>query len=132
MSILERLRIWARALFAPRSAYRALECEDLPDALEPNTVYLIGDAGRPWSAALICPCGCRDIIRLSLVPNDRPRWSASVGPLGLVSLHPSIWRVKGCRSHFFIRRGRVLWSGPDVHAPVMPHPPGAPSVDWKI
>ncbi|WP_416234769.1 DUF6527 family protein [Paucibacter sp. PLA-PC-4] len=24
-------------------------------------------------------------------------------------MHPSIWRKDGCRSHYFVRAGRVAW-----------------------
>ncbi|MDM9644782.1 DUF6527 family protein [Rhizobium sp. S163] len=25
------------------------------------------------------------------------------------TLHPSVWRNSGCRSHFWVRRGRIAW-----------------------
>ena len=41
--------------------------DDLPDVLAPARLYLIGDPPRPWSAAMLCPCGCAATIQLSLV-----------------------------------------------------------------
>ncbi|WP_436175778.1 DUF6527 family protein [Mesorhizobium sp. LjNodule214] len=59
---------------------------------------------------MICPCGCRARIQLSLVPRDKPSWKAEVGCAGVVTLKPSIWRVKDCRAHFFVRAGRIVWA----------------------
>lgn len=87
--------------------FHALAVDDLPEDLEPCTVYLIGE-DEPWQAAMLCPCGCRSAIQLSLVPNDRPRWRAIVQD-GRVSLHPSVDRIKGCRSHFVLAKGRIHW-----------------------
>ena len=92
--------------------YRAELVEDQPEQLESNVVYLIGDPHSPWSAAMLCPCGCRAEIRISLIPNDDPRWRVSRNWRGAVSLQPSIWRNKGCRSHFFLTRGNIHWARP--------------------
>jgi hypothetical protein len=72
-------------------------------------VYVLGDAGWPWCAMFLCPCGCRDVICLSLVQEDRPRWRVRAHANWRASVYPSVWRVAGCRSHFIIRRGKVIW-----------------------
>lgn len=108
MSFLNRIRRWFSDAFRP--PLLGASVEDLPDVLEANTVYLVGDLGEPWSAALICPCGCGEAIRLSLIKNDRPRWKATQQPDGAVTLHPSVWRTKGCESHFILRNGRIIWA----------------------
>lgn len=95
-------------LFRPR--YRAIFVDDLPDQLNRNRVYLVGDHGEPWQAAMVCPCGCSANIQLSLVPHDEPRWEASVGRRGTVSLYPSVWRTRGCYAHFFVREGKIAWA----------------------
>lgn len=97
--------------------------QDLPDVLEPQRVYLVGDESLPWSAALLCPCGCGAVIQLSLVVHDSPRWRARRHFIGSVTLHPSIWRKRGCRSHFFLRRGGIVWSRPLAY----PQPSSAPN-----
>ncbi|WP_368860638.1 DUF6527 family protein [Mesorhizobium sp. GbtcB19] len=83
---------------------------DVPEKTRPRTVYLIGDDGPPWAAAFICPCGCGELVRLSLVRRDSPSWVASVGKGGRADLHPSVRRIRGCRSHYFIRDGRIVWA----------------------
>ena len=100
-----------------RPGFATQVVQDVPDILEPRRLYLIGEQSMPWSAALLCPCGCGAGIQLSLVVGDTPSWRARRHFSGSVSLHPSIWRQTGCRSHFFLRRGRIVWSPPHGSAP---------------
>ncbi|WP_436231260.1 DUF6527 family protein [Caballeronia sp. LjRoot29] len=58
---------------------------------------------------MICPCGCGEVIELNLLKQARPCWSAEEHPDGTISLVPSVWRQRGCRSHFFLRRGGIEW-----------------------
>jgi hypothetical protein len=62
---------------------------------------------------MICPCGCKEVINLNLLKTVRPRWSVKEHPDRTVTLTPSVWRQKGCRSHFFLRRGRIEWCHAD-------------------
>lgn len=107
------LALVARTLLRRRvpraSVYRARRVEDLPDVLEPFTVYLAGEDGHLWAAALLCPCGCGERIELNLLPQARPHWTAQRLSDGRVTLMPSVWRQKGCKSHFFVRDGRIDW-----------------------
>src|SRR5580698_8418642 len=93
-------------LKGPRYAIqRVLET---PDRLKDCTLYLIGKP-KPWSAALLCPCGCMETIHISLLENDSPSWSLHIGQRNKPSLEPSIWRKEGCRSHFYLSRGQIVW-----------------------
>ena len=117
------LRLWWRLIERSglRPGFATVTFDDLPDVLAPKRLYLVGDDGCPWSAALLCPCGCKATIQLSLLPHDKPRWRAVRHFSGSVSLQPSVWRKRGCRSHFFLRRGRIVWSRPlsdAFHAPI--------------
>ena len=111
---------WAGVTFLPRwvlaklgwgwsTAYRAMRVDEFPESLRPQTVYLAGDPGHLWGAALACPCGCGDTIELNLLPQVRPCWAAEVHPDRSITLMPSVWRRNGCKSHFFVRRGKVDW-----------------------
>lgn len=108
MKWFSNLARWFGNRFLPR--YRAKFVEDLPDQLDKRRVYLVGEKGAAWQAALLCPCGCEANIQLSLVERDNPSWRATVAHGGLVTLHPSIWRIRDCRAHFFIRHGRIAWA----------------------
>ena len=101
---------WFRLIFEPRPRYRVLFVEEFPDDLVNDAVYLAGDVAAPWAAAFLCPCGCREVVSLSLIKRDKPSWRATISSANRVTLSPSIWRVKACKSHFFIRDGRVIWA----------------------
>lgn len=82
---------------------------ELPDLLEAHLVYVAGEGEHLWFAAMLCPCGCGETLHMSLHREGRPNWRLTKHWDGTVSLLPSVWRRVGCRSHFFLRRGRVEW-----------------------
>ena len=86
-----------------------LNADILPDRLPIRTVVVAQDDGEAWSVGMTCPCGCGDAIELALFPEAEQRWRLSVDANGRPSLSPSVWRRTGCRSHFWVREGRVLW-----------------------
>lgn len=99
-----------RSLFKKNNdIYNTIFVEDLPDLIEKKTIYVLGEGNYLWSAAMICPCGCGELIQLSLHEEGRPRWRLVTNDDKTVSLTPSIWRNNGCRSHFFLKHGRIEW-----------------------
>ncbi|MER8408153.1 DUF6527 family protein [Mesorhizobium sp. M1307] len=56
-----------------------------------------------------CPCGCGEPIELMVLKEAKPRWDVRIDESRRPTLHPSVWRQKGCRSHFWIRQGRIHW-----------------------
>lgn len=110
MMPLLRLWDWLASLFGA-GAWRVRFVEDVPSEPRGRTVYLLGgDVASSWAAALRCPCGCGELIQLSLIGDDEPSWQVRVGRGGRVTLHPSVWRVRGCHSHFHVREGRIVWA----------------------
>ncbi|WP_431357905.1 DUF6527 family protein [Sphingomonas alba] len=86
--------------------------ERLPKVLEPGIIYF---SERFRVAAHLCACGCGERV---ITPIGNIDWSldeSSRGP----SLYPSIgnWNLP-CRSHYWIRDGRVIpsrtWSNEEV------------------
>lgn len=69
-----------------------------------------------------CPCPCKEVISLPLQPPHSPRWQISLSPSGRPNLHPSVWRKKGCMSHFWIEDGRVFWTSDTGVAPWIAKP----------
>ncbi|MHA6913575.1 DUF6527 family protein [Ralstonia pseudosolanacearum] len=102
------LAVWVWRCFGLTPGYRIVVVEDLPDQISDGLLYAVGESGNYWQAALICPCGCGATIQLPLTQDARPRWLLS-GPQKSPTLAPSVHRTVGCRSHFFLRRGRVEW-----------------------
>ena len=62
---------WLKALAArldrsPR--LRLVRTEELPERLSPTHLYVVGERGEDWFAAMSCPCGCGVTLDLNLVP----------------------------------------------------------------
>ena len=102
-------------LFHRRAApYRTLIVEEsLPKRLDLRTLYIVREDGISEQAAMICPCGCGAILHMNLLPDERPCWTVTQHGDGTATLHPSVWRKKDCRSHFWFRQGRVQWCAED-------------------
>lgn len=45
----------------------------------------------------------------SRTKHERPVWRLNVHEDGTSTLRPSVNRMRGCRTHFWFRRGRVFW-----------------------
>lgn len=88
--------------------YRVKRVEEMVDRPKLFQMYAIG-GDSPWLATMLCPCGCGDLIQLSLLERESPSWKLTLDECGFPTLTPSVWRSKGCRSHFFIRDGLILW-----------------------
>lgn len=88
--------------------WKALPCDDAPERLFPNVLYLIGEH-TAWAAVFLCPCGCQKAIWLNLLRGHRPRWTVLVSNKGVPTISPSVNRRIGCKSHFFLRSGRIVW-----------------------
>ena len=88
--------------------FRLSHADELPEAVEPLTIVAVGEGEHLWYAVLACPCGCGETIQLSLLPDERPRWRLTVHE-GVPTLSPSVWRHRGCQSHFILRDGLVTW-----------------------
>lgn len=99
-----------RASVTPTRYRLELVDGSMPARLRGRTLYILTEDGRPWVASMECPCGCREILEMNLLQDERPRWRYTVDPMGWPSLHPSVWRKIGCESHFFLRNGRIVWS----------------------
>lgn len=93
---------------AKTKRYRAEDVSELPEHGERAVVYLVGEQNK-WALQLKCPCGCGADIILNLLRDADPCWRYTMNG-GEVSISPSIRRVVGCKSHFFISKGRVEWA----------------------
>jgi Family of unknown function (DUF6527) len=114
------LWLWSVISYVPRQLvtlwpwrkpklFHGIRVEELPEKLDKGKVYLAGEGEHLWAAAMVCPCGCGELIELNLLKQARPCWSVQEHADGTITLAPSVWRQKGCRSHFLLRRGRIDW-----------------------
>jgi len=103
-------RIWQWIFGRIVPPYRTVDVEEhLPSVLAKRTLYVVSEDGYEELAAMLCPCGCRQVLHMNLLGDERPRWRVRRHLDGTTSLEPSIWRKKDCRSHLWFKRGRVHW-----------------------
>lgn len=109
MRVIPRLSEWLRRLFRRSWRTVVLEGEQLPGALPSKTLVVLMDDGEPWSAGMMCPCGCGRTLEVMLLPGVKPRWDVSIDAQLRPTLNPSVWVADGCRSHFWLTDGQVRW-----------------------
>jgi hypothetical protein len=95
--------------FGPARRLQIVAGDELPSSMPSRDIVLTRDDGEAWSVGMLCPCRCGATIEMLVVEGAKPRWDIEVDDKGRPSLRPSIWRNTGCRSHFWIRSGRVVW-----------------------
>jgi hypothetical protein len=93
----------------PRRRLQVFEGDTLPAQLPALRVALAREDGEDWSVGMHCPCGCWQRLELMVLQGVKPRWDFRLNRKGQVTLHPSIRLVSGCRSHFWLRDGKVIW-----------------------
>ncbi len=77
----------------------------IPETLEPSVVYI---SERFAMATHLCACGCGVEVPVEIGPG---KWSVRFDN-GRVTMFPSIGNGShGCKSHYFIRNGRIEWAG---------------------
>jgi hypothetical protein len=100
-------RFKARVL--PARHLNIIKGDSLPQQLPRRHVVLARDGNEDWCVGMHCPCGCGRTIELLVVQGVAPRWDLHVDDRGLPTLEPSVFLQTGCRSHFWLRQGRVQW-----------------------
>jgi hypothetical protein len=101
---------YRKAISFFRACYNYGAEEDLPEQLRKRFVYVLGSNNDPWALAFMCPCGCNEVIQLNLLKEAKPKWEYEINSAGNITIRPSIWRRTGCKSHFFIKNGRIIWA----------------------
>ncbi|WP_416234146.1 DUF6527 family protein [Marinobacter sp. JSM 1782161] len=99
------------AFFSSRPSLLSVEIikgDVFPKQVPKGRIVLLEDDGF-YAVAFLCPCGCGESIELMVMDGVNPRWSIEIDKRGKPTLSPSIWRTAGCRSHFWVRHGQVVW-----------------------
>jgi Family of unknown function (DUF6527) len=110
-----RLPLWLRKRLG-RRRYRPVVPRESADSDEIARIVRRGHpvaemkGTRPTWLRLLCPCRCGEILRVNLMQSEYPVWSMTIDASGHLTLVPSL-DVLGCRSHFWVTRGRVRWVG---------------------
>jgi hypothetical protein len=105
---LKKFKNWSVNLFKPRFKTVFVK-EDIPTKLKKKIIYVITEDDEPWHVAMLCPCGCLETLQMNLIPDERPVWRLEINKKGYATLNPSIWKKKGCKSHFWFREGCIFW-----------------------
>lgn len=109
MNFLRFLLGWLRIISKQGFSTKFVSSHPSNDAVKNDQIWIIRDRKLMKWGRLRCPCGCEEIILLSLSSSRSPRWQVSLDWLGRPSISPSVRRLDGCRSHFWIRSGKVDW-----------------------
>jgi hypothetical protein len=96
----------------PQASYKAVLCgEEVPRPIPAGTMYCqtIQGLDKPWAVFFLRPCGCGEEINIPVL--DPGSWTLRLdGPrFEHPTLNPSIARLTGCKSHFFVVGGEVRW-----------------------
>lgn len=138
MSLFRSLTEWVSGLIEPARG-RASELTPIPEPpviypsitsvnkaprnedVAPGALYFVVNGNKPKWTLFKCPCGCGKVVTLSLQRVHRPHWRLTRTDAARPTLYPSVWRDKGCMSHFWIRDGRVYWCKDTGSAPCSLH-----------
>ncbi len=79
------------------------------DHVKAGVLYKVARNTQPKWVLFLCPCGCNNVITLSLQTAHRPHWLLYPSKDQRPTLRPSVWRDVGCFSHFILQDGRIYW-----------------------
>jgi hypothetical protein len=103
---------WAkeqREAWTPARRVQIISGDTLPPDLPKRDLVLARDGNEDWCVGMRCPCGCGTNIELLVIDEAKPRWDIEIDGRQRPTLTPSVWVQRGCRSHFFVRSGRIVW-----------------------
>lgn len=81
----------------------------------PSKTLVLTKKGNEFTwVRYVCPCGCGELINLSLSSAISPYWSLVMTQVNIkkpkVTITPSVYmRNTKCGSHYFITENKVIW-----------------------
>jgi hypothetical protein len=79
-----------------------------PILKKPGDCVVIERGSVRRSLLMNCPCGCGELLPINLDPRAGKAWRM-YHRYGFWTLFPSVDRDTGCRSHFILSRGKIIW-----------------------
>jgi hypothetical protein len=104
----KKLLSWFKYFLQKR--YKHQIVNDVPDIVKSGIIYIIKNNGYPWQIVMLCPCGCKKNLHMNLVKEYYPYWKFKIDKRNKISLSPSVHRIVGCKSHFFVRYSKIVWA----------------------
>lgn len=86
-----------------------IEGDTPPLKLPRRNIVLAREGDEDWAVAFRCPCGCGKRLELLLIKEAKPNWSIMIDQNNIPTLHPSVWLRNDCKSHFWLRKGKIKW-----------------------
>lgn len=92
--------------------YRAIFIDDnpKPESIRRDRIYIVGGTDYVKWAYFKCPDNCGDTIMLSLSENMSPSWKIKIDKYERITLFPSVDKLDGCKSHFWLTNGSIKWA----------------------
>lgn len=81
---------------------------DLPEYPPAGVMWVFMEGETAEAVEFLCPCGCGKSIYTPLHAPHPQRWAYQRGPNG-PTITPSIRWTAGCKAHFNITDGQVVW-----------------------
>ena len=105
------MRNWYKKIIAYwlKPEYKYSYVVDLPFNIKNGIIYIVGEKNYPWLIAFNCPCGCQNPVQLNLLKEADPCWTFKINKKGEITIFPSVWRIKGCNSHFVVLKSKMDW-----------------------
>lgn len=107
--MLKKLINWLFGLIKHDNVYKYTFVDDVPEIINSGTIYIVGNKGFYWQGVMLCPCGCKEQLYINFIEDQYPCWTYEILKRRRITLQPSLWRKTGCKSHFFVREGRIVW-----------------------
>lgn len=99
---------WIRINLFHSKLPRVILCEEFPEKIEDDSIYITYEENAFCYLLMKCPCGCGSNINLSFISGLKPQWTVGFNINGTISIMPSIWRKSACKSHFFINTEKLF------------------------
>ncbi len=103
----ERVRTFLKELFLKKYSYKNVS--EIPVKIKNDVIYIVQEGTEPETLVFNCPCGCKESVYLNLLKDTFPVWTYMTEKRR-ISVFPSVVRKKGCRSHYWIKKGKVIWA----------------------
>ncbi len=103
------LLVWFRLIPKPDFYVKFVSIHPSPEEIRSGQMIVVGDRKFKKWVCLQCPDGCGENVLLSLSQSRRPSWEVSADWLGRPTVSPSVRKLDGCKSHFWVRQGKIDW-----------------------
>ena len=90
----------------------AYHSEAVEQLRAPGDCVVVERGGVTRQLVMQCPDGCGEVISVNLDRRSGPAWRLYKGR-GLWTLYPSIDKPTGCKSHFILSYGKIIWTDSD-------------------